>query len=1819
MRSREKVTYLFVGLFVFVSFFTFKSGLFSRLSTSLVIPPVVSKSNNYDKLKVDIFKIDERLTGTEPFNVGSVSNNNGVDVSPYDNYIRTNDTINYTLEVRVLGTGDYKDENGGILKVRGKLPNQGSPTLMVFEKQAWMRNVVLSEDKTEIYAEYHYDSNQTPIGNQTLTFTVKALGYKKNVTAAMRPTFEAWMEGNKPDDSSSSIPSKTIVDSSPIIISGHQSLDVFVTSPSYTVETDYQGKYGLLHSIVYGLALQQDVIEFPDLRGIEYPYGEISFDYDIEYKYNDLNTGNGYVTITSSTPQANGLLNGTKLIDTGYNCGSANFYPSNTGNYHSCGLVRGDALNTPYSVQGSGDYTVNFNSNKFSVSIKNYVLNGTFPTRNGWNTGDLSKKTGYFSILATQFFSPVYRPNPSHSYDYTISYTLKNVRYGDINNNRYSLSYNDSSVKDAVTTNNSIAYGFSTRVGGSFSHTMAPLIWEFPSTHMKRAIYNEQEFTVESYQVITRDYPSGTDHFITWDNRKLELEPIDGDKYIYIRSNGNIYGFQSLDTSTIITKFGVYKNDRVNGPTSSTNRNKAYLEDYDWYNSYEDAKRTGNITALYMRYVGNVTKGNNVVTRYKFLAHVTPSDIGNTTYIVSKGRAFESLSGSTVINDIIYTNEYSEGLHSETYFSPTQYNSLGDVITYETPPEHGETYLMIGYMTSVTTTVSDLDSDGKEKAIYDVQDGVINFKVIPEIKNGKDIHDNDQIIDEVLVSTVLPKGLSYRNGSSNINPISVVVNEDETTTITWKYNNYQVNHDPPGYRNITFKANLSLDLVNNSQLEVHSTIFAKGDLRDEEAFRTGKYGVTIINLAGSKGIKYLDPDIIDVNKSFKVETAIGNTSSSNLINIKTVEVLPKGNDGTSHFSGTYTMKVLSLAPGEKIYYTTVPVENSGIVKDSSNIYVGDSISFATDSRWHEVGINGIIPQNATAIGSTIPKISSKTMESHILQVNTNGNRQKDKYVFSSSFTSDTLDTSVKTNSVIAYVRDYIIKGMAFKDQQNTNVYEEKLDKKLSGIVVELYDKNGNLVKTTTTDSNGNYVFDYLTNQKYYVKFVIDRTGHIYEVVDKNVSTKEVSSVCNSNYQTDLYAFNGLEREVIIDNVNFGLKEKFKIVTKGIGDGGVVSGDEVIYQGTDSTPNYIIIHADEAYYIASIKINGIAQNVTNVNDMVLDNFKSIQENKLIEVTFKPNKITTIVMEEGTDIRLPDATITLFKDGSVVGECITDENGECSIKKIFHGDYTLIETEQPDGYVYSKDVRNVLVTNDSYIKIDDGERGVEVETIIYNKPTEIDVVKRDAATAEILYGDEIKFKLEGPHGYEEIGTISSKEGYKFHHLKRGNYILSEISTKDDYIKSFDKITFVVNKKGLVLANNNLRNLFTYFNFKKPKLNIETVGEDNNELLSYVKYKIINTLDDTFEIVDSGEIYLGEGIYKIVEYDPETGYKLSDEEKLVEVISSGSLYVDNVLNENDATLTYHEVPTIVKIRKVDENGNMISGAHFEIYKDDVLYDSFVSLLNDYELVKPENGVYTVKEVQSADGYIKSDEIYSFSVTSTGVSQDLIIVTNELMPKVNIKIIDNDTQEHINDAIMVIKDKDGELVTYTSVDEIYSIRLPYGDYTISEVKPGDNHIPSETVYSFSLDKDSPKTINIDFYSDPYYTVKIINEDINNEYLEGAKFELKDSDGNVIKSFTQDENPIVINNLVKGEYTLEQIEPPIGYVLNDEVIKFTIEKNDNDKEVIVINEEIYVPRTDSDSRFMIISTILFVIGLVFIGVYKNDKKIRRSYEIKKM
>ena len=295
---------------------TYKDELYDSLS--------IERQELYDKMKIEYVNIKSRVTGTEPFNAGSTSNANGVDVDPKDDYVRTFDVMKYTVELGVIpntaveGVTDSSVFIGGVIKVRAKLPNQGTPVLMRFEQDAWMQNVEYNDDHTEIYAEYHVsDGISITNGNQNLTFTVKVDGYKKTVTSAMAPEFEVWMEGNKPDNNSSSAPSISKKDNHNTIISGHPSINVQLAGGPY-LNNEYprDGVRGNYYNYGIIISLYQDVPNFSDLRGVEYPVDKIEGDLEFIYNWTNIDNNTSGI-INATTPNAKNLSNGTIIIESG--------------------------------------------------------------------------------------------------------------------------------------------------------------------------------------------------------------------------------------------------------------------------------------------------------------------------------------------------------------------------------------------------------------------------------------------------------------------------------------------------------------------------------------------------------------------------------------------------------------------------------------------------------------------------------------------------------------------------------------------------------------------------------------------------------------------------------------------------------------------------------------------------------------------------------------------------------------------------------------------------------------------------------------------------------------------------------------------------------------------------------------------------------------------------------------------------------------------------------------------------------------------------------------------------------------------------------------------------------------------------------------------------------------------------------------------------------------------------------------------------------------------------------------------------------------
>ena len=127
------------------------------------------------------------------------------------------------------------------------------------------------------------------------------------------------------------------------------------------------------------------------------------------------------------------------------------------------------------------------------------------------------------------------------------------------------------------------------------------------------------------------------------------------------------------------------------------------------------------------------------------------------------------------------------------------------------------------------------------------------------------------------------------------------------------------------------------------------------------------------------------------------------------------------------------------------------------------------------------------------------------------------------------------DNPVRENVNFGYIKKHAISGNVYLDQ-NRDKTKNTGDIDLSGVTVNLLDKDGNVVGTTTTDKDGNYSFTGLNDGTYTVQ--VDKTGPL---ADKE-QTEDPSGKTDSRSQAITFT----RTDPDVTNVNFGYAEDYTV-------------------------------------------------------------------------------------------------------------------------------------------------------------------------------------------------------------------------------------------------------------------------------------------------------------------------------------------------------------------------------------------------------------------------------------------------------------------------------------------------------------------------------------------------------------------------------------------------------------------------------------------------------------------------------------------------
>ncbi|PDY79109.1 hypothetical protein COD81_09030 [Bacillus cereus] len=252
-----------------------------------------------------------------------------------------------------------------------------------------------------------------------------------------------------------------------------------------------------------------------------------------------------------------------------------------------------------------------------------------------------------------------------------------------------------------------------------------------------------------------------------------------------------------------------------------------------------------------------------------------------------------------------------------------------------------------------------------------------------------------------------------------------------------------------------------------------------------------------------------------------------------------------------------------------------------------------------------------------------------------------------------------------------------------------------------------------------------------------------------------------------------------------------------------------------------------------------------------------------------------------------------------NGKIVGELVTNEEGEAISKDLPIGNYTLVEKEAPKGYELSKDKIAVKVEKDAEVEIKIGNKKLP-DPMGKMKLVKVDISDKNKKLAGAKFHiEDAKGKVVGELITDEKGEMISKD------LPIGNYTLVEIEAPKGYELLKDKIAVKIEKDTVVeikIENKKLPDPTGQFEIEKVddkdselKLKgavfqvLDKEGKELSRLITDEKGKVIST-------------QLAIGKYTIKEIKAPNGYMLLRdpiEIEITEAVKTQKITVKNAKN--------------------------------------------------------------------------------------------------------------------------------------------------------------------------------------------------------------------------------------------------------------------------------------------------------------------------------
>lgn len=747
-------------------------------------------------------------------------------------------------------------------------------------------------------------------------------------------------------------------------------------------------------------------------------------------------------------------------------------------------------------------------------------------------------------------------------------------------------------------------------------------------------------------------------------------------------------------------------------------------------------------------------------------------------------------------------------------------------------------------------------------------------------------------------------------------------------------------------------------------------------------------------------------------------------------------------------------------------------------------------------------------------------------------------------------------------------------GETLKSFKKDFVYEET---SLEGAEFEIYaaediftpdhqvDEQGNrhviyakdtLVKTVTTDKNGEAVIKDLPLGKYRVKetkapagFVLNPDSQEVSLIYKDQNTPEIEEKLEFSNERQKVELSVEKRDAetgkALKGATFGLYNKEAISS---GDKVIVKADTLLQEITSNEKGKAAFTLDlplGRYYVKELQAP--AGYVSSDEILEFDATYQGQDVKTIKLkSVKKNQPTTVEVTKAditTGTELDGASMSVLdKDGNVIDSWTSVKDSPHVIKRLQVGKtYILREELAPYGYLRATDVEFTI-----------------------------------SDTAEVQ-----KVKME-----DEVPVARLLVN------KKGEFL--------------DSVSLLDNAKGMI------EHLFNYVtgNLTDVTFNVYAAeairAADGVSADYYAADELVGSITtDGNGIAQMDNLPLGR--YYIVEKETAHGYVLDNEPR----------YVDLTYRDQDTPLVTYSADwqnarqrvQVEVLKKEKDSDKVLSGAIFGLYAaDDIVSSKGKVLLAKDTLIElkttdedgkiqfvadlPIDSRYYIKELAAPDGYVTDQEPQEFTFeyqgSGTSVAEYAFTFEDE-QTTVELSKADLTDKKELPGASLKVTDEDGNTVDeWVSKEEAHIIKgLIVGKkYKMTETKPADGYVTAESI-EFTVE--NTKEVQKHQMLDDVTKVEISKKDItDSSEVPGAKLIILDKDGKKVESWTSTDKPHMVEKLPVGEYTLREEQAPDGYLIAEDV-KFTVKDTGKVQKVKMKDAHPYgklvIKKTDSTSK----------------------------------